>query len=258
MAEPTDFETLLALADAADRETLPLFRTVLGVDNKRPADFDPVTEADRAAERAIREAIEARFPAHAILGEEYGSTGTGDSRWVIDPVDGTRAFIAGVPVWGTLIGYCEAGRAVAGIMSQPFTGERFLAGPEGAELRRGETRTRLKVRQTKRLQDAVMFTTTPRLYQGQALERFETLEATARLTRFGVDCYAFAMLAAGHADLVVETGLQPYDIVALIPIVEAAGGTITTWQGSRAEGGGNVVAAATPELHAAALEILNG
>ncbi|MBC8131289.1 MAG: histidinol-phosphatase [Rhizobiaceae bacterium] len=247
---------LFRLAAAAAAESLPRFRQGGSVDNKLENAFDPVTEADRAAERAIRSLIEKEYPDHAILGEEYGLSGGGIHRWVIDPIDGTRAFISGVPVWGTLIGLVVDDVARIGIMHQPFTGERFWAdgtsafydGPGGGRA--------LKVRPTQRLDEATLFTTSPRLFSGEALARFEKLEASVRMTRFGTDCYAFAMLAAGHADLVVESGLKPYDIVALIPIVEQAGGVITTVSGGRAEEGGEIVAAATAELHAAALQIL--
>lgn len=253
-----DIDFLLALADVADAETLPRFRNGAGVDNKLVAAFDPVTEADRAAELAIVSAIRGRYPEHAVLGEEYGLTGEGDRLWVIDPIDGTRAFIAGVPVWGTLVGYCEAGTARLGLMSQPFTGERFIADTDAAWLEHGGRRQRLAVRRTEELAAATLFTTTPRLFTGEALRRFEALESQARLTRFGVDCYAFCMLAAGHADLVVETGLKPYDIVALVPIIERAGGVITNFAGDRPEAGGDIVASATPVLHRQALDILNG
>lgn len=252
-----DVSFLFELADAADAETLPRFRAGTAVDNKRAADFDPVTEADRAAERAILSAIAARYPDHAVLGEEFGASGTSDRLWVIDPIDGTRAFISGVPVWGTLIGYCESGRARVGVMSQPFTGERFVADGEASwGLHRG-TRTRLAVRDVRRLEEATLFTTSPRLFEPKGTPPFEALEAKARLTRFGTDCYAFCMLAAGQVDLVVETGLKPYDIVALVPIIEQAGGIITRLDGGRPESGGDIVAAGTPELHAAALAMLN-
>lgn len=253
-----DIDFLLSLADVADAETLPRFRNGSSVDNKLLAAFDPVTEADRAAERAIVAAIRDRYPDHAVLGEEFGATGEGDRLWVIDPIDGTRAFIAGVPVWGTLVGFCEAGVARLGLMSQPFTGERFIADADAAWLDHGGRRTRLAVRPTDRVSAATLFTTTPRLFAGEALRRFEALEAQAQLTRFGVDCYAFCMLAAGHADLVVETGLQSYDIVALVPIIERAGGVITTFAGDRPEAGGDILASATPALHRQALDILNG
>ncbi|RFC66324.1 histidinol-phosphatase [Fulvimarina endophytica] len=258
MPEFDDRDFLLSVAEAADAATMPLFRRQIGVDNKLDEGFDPVTEADRAAERAIRQTIRNAYPQDAILGEEYGADGSGARRWVIDPIDGTRLFISGVPLWGTLVGLIENGRAVAGIMSQPFTGERYLAGPWGAELVRNSYATALNVRQTRRIEDAVMFSTSPRHFTGDVRDRFEALEERTRLTRFGTDCYGFCMLAAGHADLVVERDLKPYDIVALIPIIERAGGIVTNWEGGRMEEGGHLVAAATQELHDAALEILAG
>jgi len=253
-----DTAFLSELADAADRETLPRFRIGTAVDNKRAADFDPVTEADRAAEQAILAAIAARYPDDAVLGEEFGARGTGDRLWVIDPIDGTRAFISGVPVWGTLIGFCESGRARAGIMSQPFTGERYLADGEAAWCLHRGVRTQLAVRDVRRVEEATLFTTSPRMFEAKGRPRFAALEARAQLTRFGTDCYAFCMLAAGHVDLVVETGLKPYDIVALVPIIEQAGGIVTRTDGGRPEAGGDIVAAGTAELHAAALALLNG
>ncbi|MEF2074028.1 histidinol-phosphatase [Consotaella aegiceratis] len=253
-----DRDFLFELADAAAQRSLPLFRQPLTVDNKLVSAFDPVTEADRGAEQAMRALIEATFPDHAILGEEYGLSGDGRFCWVLDPIDGTRAFISGLPVWGTLIGLMTDGRATLGLMDQPYIGERFWADESGGWVEGPAGRTALKVRATTELSQATLFTTSPRLFAGEALDRFEKLENQARLTRFGVDCYAFAMLAAGHADLVVEAGLKPYDIVALIPLIEAAGGVVTTFSGERAEVGGNVIAAATPELHEAALGILAG
>ncbi|MER0239095.1 histidinol-phosphatase [Fulvimarina sp. MAC8] len=258
MTTVSDRDFLLALADAADAVTMPLFRRQIGIDNKLETDFDPVTEADRGAERAIRELIRKTFPDDGILGEEYGEDRGGSRKWVIDPIDGTRLFITGVPLWGTLIGLTEDGQATAGIMSQPYTGERYLAGSWGAEHLRGGGVTRLTVKATKRIEDAVMFSTTPRHFTGEVGERYEALEARTKLTRFGTDCYGFCMLAAGHADLVVERDLKPYDIVALIPIIERAGGVVSNWSGGRMEEGGDLVAAATPELHAAAMEMLNG
>ncbi|HEY9056691.1 MAG TPA: histidinol-phosphatase [Aurantimonas sp.] len=256
--ELPEIALLFELADIADAETLPRFRVGGGVDNKLTSAFDPVTEADRAAERAVVSAIAARYPDHAVLGEEFGAQGNSEHLWVIDPIDGTRAFISGIPVWGTLIGYSQAGRARMGLMSQPFTGERYFADGEAAWCEYRGQRSRIGVRPTRRLDEATLFTTSPRLFSGEGLRRFEELEVRARLTRFGTDCYAYCMLAAGHVDLVVETGLKPYDIVALVPIIEQAGGIVTTFTGGRPEAGGDIIAAATPELHAAALAILHG
>jgi histidinol phosphatase-like enzyme (inositol monophosphatase family) len=246
------------VADAAAAQTLPRFRQAGLVTNKLAAGFDPVTEADREAELAIRSLIRDTFPDHGILGEEFGAENVGNRHvWVIDPIDGTRAFISGLPLWGTLVGLTDHGDAVAGMMSQPFTGELFWAddaashydGPGGAR--------RLATRDTSRIADATMCTTTPALFTGALREAYDRLESSVRLARYGTDCYAYAMLAAGNVDLVVETGLQPYDIVALVPIIERAGGVITTWDGGPAEKAGDIVAAATPALHAAALEMLN-
>lgn len=258
--ELPDADFLFHLADIAARETLPRFRTPLAVVNKPKEgfSFDPVTEADREAERAIRAAIGERYPSHAILGEEFGRSGEGDLLWVIDPVDGTRPFICGVPVWGTLIGLTQKGRAEIGIMSQPYTRERFWSVPEGAFGEGPTGRFELRVRDVGALENATLFSSAPELFRGALKDRFASLVDRVRLTRFGADCYAFAMLAAGHVDLCVEPGLQPYDIVALTPIVERAGGIVTTFSGGRPEEGGDVVAAATPALHEAALRLLNG
>ncbi|KAA0970862.1 histidinol-phosphatase [Aureimonas fodinaquatilis] len=250
-------EFLFRLAAAAAAETLPRFRQKLVVDNKIAADFDPVTEADREAERAIVSLIQTEFPQHAILGEEFGEHGNDRARWVIDPIDGTRLFISGVPAWGTLIGMTYDGVAQAGIMSQPYIGENFWTVGEGAFLEGPGGQSKLAVRDVGSLAGATLTTTNPRMFAGKAKERFEALEAEVQLTRFGLDCYAFAMLAAGHVDICFEAGLKPYDIVALIPLIEQAGGIITTLSGERAENGGDVLAAATPKLHSQVLEILN-
>lgn len=248
------------LADIADAETMPRYRTEQVIDTKvtEGYTFDPVTEADRQAEIALRAAIAQAYPNHAILGEELGQTGTGPYRWVLDPVDGTRPFICGLPVWGTLIGLEHLGRAVLGIMSQPFTGERFWADCEGAFTERRGHRQRLSTRNVGSLSQAVLHTTSPEHYPGALEEKFERLSDAVRMTRYGGECYAMAMLAAGRIDLAFEPSLQPYDIVALIPIIEKAGGVITTLEGGRAEKGGAVLASATIELHEQALAVLNG
>jgi histidinol phosphatase-like enzyme (inositol monophosphatase family) len=251
----TDF--LRRIARAAAAETLPRFRSRAAVANKLSSGFDPVTEADQQAELAIRALIEAEFPDHGILGEEHGSSNT-DSRhvWVIDPIDGTRAFISGVPVWGTLVGLTEDGDAVAGMMSQPFTGELFYANASGAHYEGPGGPRKLATRKTTELSQATLFTTTPALFKGEARGRYDRFETMVQLARYGTDCYAFAMVAAGSVDIVADPGLKPYDIVALIPIIEKAGGVITTFDGGPAEGGGDILAAATPELHAAAMAAL--
>jgi histidinol phosphatase-like enzyme (inositol monophosphatase family) len=252
-------EFMRAIAQAAAEQTLPRFRQQGAISNKLESGFDPVTEADREAENAIRAVIRARFPEHSILGEEFGIENEGsDHLWVIDPIDGTRAFISGLPVWGTLVGLTVDGEAVAGLMSQPFTGELFYADGEGARYEGPGGPRKLQTRETTELADATLFTTTPALFKGEARAVYDRFEAMVRLPRYGTDCYAFAMLAAGHADIVADPGLQSYDIVALIPIIEQAGGRVTTFDGGPAEQGGDVLAAATPELHAAAMAALRG
>ena len=250
-------QTLLDAAAAAAAETLPRFRTPLAVENKWASGFDPVTEADKGAESAIRALIGERFADHAIIGEEWGRSGDGRFAWIIDPVDGTRAFISGVPVWGTLIGFAVDGRPVAGVMSQPFTGETFIGIPGGAEYRRGGDVLALRTSGRTELATARLSTTTPSLFRGPGQRlAYDALERNCLQVRYGLDCYAYCLLAAGHLDLVVEVGLQVYDIAALIPIIEEAGGAITAWDGGRPDGGGDVVAAATPELLEAALAVL--
>lgn len=250
--------TLLAAADAAATRTLPLFRTGLAVDNKLSEGFDPVTEADKGAETAIRAVIAEAFPDHAIIGEEWGTTGESEYCWIIDPVDGTRAFISGAPVWGTLIGFAHKGTAIAGVMAQPFIGETFLAVPGRATYRRGGEPQPIRTSGLTDLAPARVFTTTPALFRTpELMAKWQAVEAATRLQRFGMDCYGYALLAAGHADLVIEPFLNTYDIAALVPIIREAGGAIACWDGSEPTGGGNVVAAATPELLDKALELVN-
>lgn len=250
-------EFMRGLTAAAAAETLPRFRRRGAIDNKLDAGFDPVTEADREAERAIRALICEHFPQDGILGEEFGLSNAGSGRrWVIDPIDGTRAYISGLPLWGTLVGLTEGGRAVAGMMSQPFTGELYLADETGAFLERGGEIGALATSGVTDLSQATLCTTTPALFDRLRRPAYDLLEAAIRLPRYGTDCYAYAMLASGHVDLVVEPGLQPYDIVALIPIIERAGGVITTFDGGRPEEGGDIIAAASAELHAKAREFL--
>jgi histidinol phosphatase-like enzyme (inositol monophosphatase family) len=245
-------------AAAAAGHTLPRFRTALAVDNKLSGGFDPVTEADREAERVVREVIAARFPDHGIVGEELDDK-TGDSpyTWIVDPIDGTRAFIAGVPVWGTLIGLMHNGRAVAGLMAQPFTGELYASVGGKAWYRRGPERTTLRTSAVTSLATAKMTATSPDIFAlSGTLAPWDAIRGAVRLTRYGLDCYGYCLLAAGHLDLVVEAALKDVDICPLIPIIESAGGIVTTWTGAPAEQGGNCIAAATPELHAEALRLL--
>jgi myo-inositol-1(or 4)-monophosphatase len=248
------------LATVSGETILPFFRTALAVDNKAgPGAFDPVTAADRAAETAMRTLINRTFPAHGIVGEEYGALrADAEYNWVLDPIDGTKSFIAGMPVWGTLIALTRFGEPVFGMMHQPFTRERFT-GDGGAARYRGPAGPRdLRVRRCERLGDAVLFTTSPRLMHGEDRATFGRVEDAVRLSRYGGDCYSYCMLAAGHVDLVIETELKPYDVMALIPIVTGAGGVITTWDNQPPYNGGRIVAAGDPRVHAEALSMLNG
>lgn len=252
-------ELLVAAAEIAAHETLPLFRTTLSVDNKQAGGFDPVTEADRRAEQVVRNLISSHFPDHGIVGEEWDDKTTDSPfQWIIDPVDGTRSFICGIPLWGTLIGLKVDGRAVAGLMSQPFIGETFIALPGEAYYERAGHYTALGTSKTTELSRARLMTTTPALFDTPELRSaYDALEKSVLLPRYGADCYAYALLAAGQIDLVAEAGLKEVDIAPLIPVIREAGGVVTRFDGEPAEGGGNVVAAANAQLHAAALEALN-
>src|SRR5882757_7583508 len=224
------------LATVSGEAILPYFRTSLGVEDKgSAAGFDPVTAADRGAETAMRNLIQRNFPAHGIIGEEYGDErADAEYVWVLDPIDGTKSFIAGMPAWGSLIALTRNGNPVYGMMHQPFIGERFT-GDGGAAHYRGPAGARnLMVRPCSGLAEAILFTTSPLLMNAQDRATFGRVEAQVKLSRYGGDCYAYCMLAAGHVGLDHEIELNPFDIMALIPIVEGAGGVITDWQGGAA------------------------
>ncbi|MGP1357421.1 histidinol-phosphatase [Roseicyclus sp.] len=262
---PGVLATAHALAEAARRETLAHFRRTgletldKGVRTNGGARFDPVTEADRAAEAAMRAILADRRPRDAVLGEEEEDR-SGDSglTWVLDPIDGTRGFIAGTPTWGVLIALCDAEGPLYGIIDQPYIGERFEGGLGRARLTGPRGARALATVPAPRLSEATLFTTFPEV--GTAAERagFEAVRDAVKLTRYGMDCYAYALLAAGHVDLVIEAGLHPYDVCAPIAVIEAAGGVVTDWRGGPAHAGGRVLAAAGPELHAEALALLRG
>lgn len=259
MSQTDEFSELTAfahrLADAAGAVIRPYFRAVLDVDNKQPADFDPVTEADRAAEETIRSLIRDTYPDHGIIGEEQEDVAGGRYTWVIDPIDGTRSFIAGFPTWGTLIALGLDGRPVVGIMDQPFTGERFVGVPGGASF--GDKS--LRVRSCSNLSEAVLFSTTPDMFKsGEETAAFQRVEDKVKLRRWGGDCYSYCMLAHGLVDLVIEASMAPYDIQALIPIVEGAGGILTTWDGEPAWDGGRLIAAGDKRVYDQAMVLLNG
>lgn len=251
-----------AFADLAGRAILPYFRRRISVDNKLgQAGFDPVTAADRAAERSMRKAIAAAFPEHGIVGEEYPERpGSSPYTWVLDPIDGTRAFITGNPLWGTLIGLLENGQPILGFMDQPYTRERFWGGGGKASLRDATGKVRkLKTRPCARLSEAALGTTHPDLFAARTdAAAFARLTKAVRLTRYGGDCYGYCLVAAGYMDLVVEVGLKPHDIAALIPIIEGAGGLVTTWEGGPATGGGRIIAAGDRRVHAEAMAVLRG
>ncbi len=249
------------LADQSATVILRQFRKPMDVVNKAGnAAFDPVTKADKAAERTIARVIRSCLPEHGILGEEFGQERPDSPfQWVIDPIDGTRSFITGTPMWGTLIGLLHQGAPVLGIMNQPFTRERFWADATTTRARDASGKTRrLATRRCPRVADALMMTTTPDIFSATAeREGFARVRREVRMTRFGGDCYAYCLLASGFVDLVIEANLQTYDVVALIPIVERAGGRMTTWDGKPATSGGRIIASGDPALHEQALKLLN-
>lgn len=257
---PQIIRTAHCMADAARAAILPLFRSDgLLTENKRPADFDPVTEADRAAEQAMRAVLARMRPQDAILGEEYGSQpGTSGLTWILDPIDGTRAFLCGAASWGVLIGLSDGQGVPYGLIDQPYTGERFEGGLGRALLTTAQGSRPLRARSGVTLDQATLLTTFPEIGTPDEAAAFRRVADRVRLTRYGLDCYAYALLALGQIDLVIEAGLQSYDIAGPLAVVEAAGGIVTDWQGGSAAQGGQVIAAASHDLHAAALALLNG
>jgi myo-inositol-1(or 4)-monophosphatase len=255
LVELEDFA--LELAHLAGGIAEAHFRQPITVENKGQAKFDPVTNADRAIERVLRAAIVERYPEHGIVAEEEGERpARGDYTWFIDPIDGTRAFMTGSPLWGTLIGLTRRRQPLFGLLAQPVLEEVFFGGPSGSWLIKADGRERLRSRPCSRLASAVLTSTHPDMFSGAGAAAFQALAAQCLLTRFGGDCYNYAMLAAGYVDLVVESQLKPYDIVPLIPILEGAGCVVTDWRGAVPLAGGDVVAAATRDLHKAALAVL--
>lgn len=251
-------QTAQALADVAQVETLRHFRTSeLVADNKEPDAFDPVTVADRASEVAMREVLAKMRPDDAILGEEFGySEGSSGLTWVLDPIDGTRGYISGTPTWGVLISVRDAAGPFFGIIAQPYIGERFIGGLGEARLIGPHGEVPLKTRSTQLLSQSILLSTFPEIGTKVELDAFQTLSSKVKLTRYGMDCYGYALLAAGQVDLVVEAGLYAYDVQAPIAVVQAAGGIMTDWKGAPVHEGGRVLAAANAQLHVAALAIL--
>ena len=245
------------LADAARAETL-IRRGSLAVEDKNPGGaHDPVTEADRAAERAMRALIEQAYPDHGIAGEEFATkAGAGRYCWSLDPIDGTRSFTCGLPTWVTLVALLENGRPVVGLIDAPCLDERYVARPGSAELHSRGTATPLRVSECRSLADARLSTTDPYLFAGAGAEAFDRLRRQARTLRLGHDGYAYARLAAGGIDLVVEAGLKAHDYQALVPVVRGAGGVFGHWSGGEDVSAGEVIAAATRDLYDAAVAIM--
>lgn len=251
--------TAHGLADAAGPACLQHFRQpALIADNKAEGGFDPVTAGDRAAEQAMRAVLAERRPNDGIFGEEFGSqAGTSGLTWVLDPIDGTRSYLAGTPTWGVLVALCQGDRPVFGIIDQPFTGERFSGGLGEAGYRGPHGTAGLQARAGRGIGEALLFSTYPEIGTAEEAAAFRRVADRVQLVRYGTDCYAYGLLALGQIDLVIEAGLQRYDVAAPIAVIEAAGGVVTDWQGGPADLGGQVLAAATPELHAEALDLLN-
>lgn len=262
MQPDLDFDAIAvahAMADAARAVIMPHFRALTSIENKlSDGNFDPVTEADKAAERAMRDVLSRLRPHDAILGEEYGrQDGTTGWTWVLDPIDGTRAFVAGLPVWTTLIGLVDsADDAIAGIIDQPVLDERYVGSPEGTYLRSAGTDTRLQVSDCSDLSHAVISTTDPFILTAAEQASWTELRDTARIIRYGLDAYAYARLAGGTIDMVAESGLAPYDAAALIPVIRGAGGFACDWHGAPAKPGGQLLCAASEPILDQALKCL--
>lgn len=252
-AEYLDFA--VALAAKAGEVILPQFRRSLEVESKEAGPhYDPVTEADRAAEQAMRDAIAERYPAHGILGEEFGHQPGNGLTWVLDPIDGTRGFVMGLLHWGTLVALFDGQRPVVGVIRQPVLDETFAGDGSHAVFASGGESRPLVTRPCPGLGAALAGTTTPDMFRtAREREALSSIEEAVRGMRYGTDCYLYAMLAMGQADLVLETRLKPYDVQALIPVVEGAGGVITDWRGGNPSMGGDVLAAGDPGVHEAAL-----
>ena len=248
------------LADVARVATLAHFRSRdLTADTKETQRFDPVTVADRLSEERMRAVLARRRPMDGILGEEYGtSAGTSGLTWVLDPIDGTRGYMSGTPTWGVLISVRDAVGPLFGIIDQPYIGERFEGGLGRSQMKGPMGEAALGVRSPRPLAEAVLFSTFPEVGTPDEGAAFRRVAPQARLVRYGTDCYAYALIAAGQIDLVIEAGLKAYDVQAPIAVIEAAGGIVTDWQGRPVYDGGQVLAAASRELHAEAMALLNG
>jgi histidinol phosphatase-like enzyme (inositol monophosphatase family) len=262
--QPTDLEIAHLMADAARLVILPYFRTSgLKAENKlknqQSGGFDPVTVADREAETAMRDILHRLRPDDGIWGEEFGQVaGTSGRTWVLDPIDGTRGFVSGTPTWGVLIALSDADGPFLGVIDQPYIGERFVGAPGVAAMTGPHGKVALATRTTERLDQAILFSTFPEVGTKADQAGFKAVSERVLLTRYGMDCYAYALVAAGQIDLVIEATLNAYDVQGPIAVIQAAGGIVTDWQGGPAHQGGRILAAANPQIHAAALEILQG
>ena len=248
-----------AMADVARVETLRYFRTdALNTENKDgDGGFDPVTLGDRAAERAMREVLAKMRPQDGIFGEEFGKQdGQSGLTWVLDPIDGTRGFLCGTPTWGVLISVEDENGPILGVIDQPYVGERFVGAGKTATVTGPLGERALKSRHGVGLDDALLLTTFPEIGTDAERRSFERVRDRAKLTRYGMDCYGYALLAAGQVDLVIEAGLSAYDISAPVAVIQAAGGVVTNWQGEPVYGGGQVIAAGSPALHEEAMTLL--
>jgi myo-inositol-1(or 4)-monophosphatase len=238
------------LARAARAETMARWRGTCAIEDKGSGAYDPVTEADRAAERVMRQLIAERYPGHGITGEECADVpGAGDFVWSLDPIDGTRSFICGLPTWTTLIGFLEAGLPVLGLVDAPCLDETYLGFDGRAFMRRNGEDTEIRTSGCTRLSDARLSTTDPGLFEPAAAQAFDRLRALTPIVRYGHDGSAYARLAAGTIDLVIESGLRPHDYNALIPMITAAGGAIGDWRGGQDFAAGQVIGAATRVLY---------
>ncbi len=239
-------------ADEAAAISLSYFRQDIAVENKASAGlFDPVTQADKKIEQLIREKVADRFPAHGFYGEEGDNAMQRDTHiWVVDPIDGTRAFITGMPAWGTLLALFDGQDVVLGLLDQPFLGERYVGVAGESYLVNHKGKQALSTRGTTLVESAVLHCTTPEMFSDpKQLAQFNKLTNEVAMTRYGGDCYSYALLAMGLVDAVIESDLKPYDIQALIPIVTGAGGVVSDWHGGSAVAGGAVVASANADLH---------
>ena len=246
-------KTIAGAGDVAEK----YFRKTLQIDSKGDQ-FDPVTKADKEIESYIRDCITTEYPEHSITGEEQEDyKGASDYHWIIDPIDGTRSFISGVPTWGILLGLMQSDSPLLGFMHQPYTSEIYMGSEAGAYLLRNDHKQKLSCKNTNELKDAIIYTTHPEHFDSDNdLSLFLKLANSCQLSRYGGDCYSYCLLALGTVDLVVETGLAPYDIIPLIPIIESAGGIVTNWDGETVVNGGRIIAASNQTLYDQAISRL--